>query len=621
MRGFSWSDGNGGWTYTNIIQTPNHDSVFQGGGCRFNCAGCGIDSSFSYAVSSNHPGGANILMADGSVRFVKDAVSRLTWWALGTRNGNEVISSDSIDVQARPGRGRWAVPPSCRRLDEMMRFNVTRMPASTALRLGLLAAFLAVAGCSETATGDKREDAALKSSMEKSLAIYKSKSQVSGGAPDEVAGEPGTVEGISGEVTSGDDKALILGPIVAIRTPWMQTPDFPPASCLMNGLPIIALASLLAVAPPENVPARPRVLAFTRTAGFRHDAIPAGLAAVRELGTEGGFVVDATEDAATFTAENLARYRAVVFLNTSGEVLDERQKAAFQGFIRGGGGLAAVHQGITTLEKWPWYVALVGGVKFAGHPEVQEATCKREVRDHPATRSLPDSWKWADEWYNFDSNPRPRTHVLLTIDESSYHGGTMGKDHPVCWYHESQGGRVWCTALGHTKEGYGRAPLRQHLLGGIRYAAGLASADGKAGEGTGGPGGCIDRLRSRRHSPGTHGNTPATRPTVAPCSSKPRAPACPVPSGRGLGGDIGPDLSEVGGKYERHLLIESVLEPSRHIVKGYRPEILATDGRAGPLRAGPRRVGPYTDPGRRRGPADQPWPRPRSRTAGPARRR
>jgi prepilin-type processing-associated H-X9-DG protein len=95
MRGFSWCDGNGGWTYTNIIQTPNRDATFSGGGCRWNCAGCGIDSSFSYAVSSNHPGGANILMTDGSVRFVKDGVSRLTWWALGTRNGGEVISSDS----------------------------------------------------------------------------------------------------------------------------------------------------------------------------------------------------------------------------------------------------------------------------------------------------------------------------------------------------------------------------------------------------------------------------------------------------------------------------------------------------------------------------------------------
>jgi prepilin-type N-terminal cleavage/methylation domain-containing protein/prepilin-type processing-associated H-X9-DG protein len=95
MRGFSWADANGGWTYCNIIQTPNRDSIFPGGGCRFGCPGCGIDSSFSYAVSSNHPGGANILMSDGSVRFIKDSVSRLTWWALGTRNGGEVISSDS----------------------------------------------------------------------------------------------------------------------------------------------------------------------------------------------------------------------------------------------------------------------------------------------------------------------------------------------------------------------------------------------------------------------------------------------------------------------------------------------------------------------------------------------
>jgi prepilin-type N-terminal cleavage/methylation domain-containing protein/prepilin-type processing-associated H-X9-DG protein len=95
MRGFTWSDGNGGWTYTNIIQTPNKDSLFPGGGCRFNCAGCGIDSSFSYGVSSNHPGGANLLMTDGSVRFVKDSVDRMTWWALGTRNGGEVISADN----------------------------------------------------------------------------------------------------------------------------------------------------------------------------------------------------------------------------------------------------------------------------------------------------------------------------------------------------------------------------------------------------------------------------------------------------------------------------------------------------------------------------------------------
>ena len=246
----------------------------------------------------------------------------------------------------------------------------------------------------------------------------------------------------------------------------------------MNALPIIALLSLFPVTAARRAdePAPPRVLVFSKTAAYRHEAIATGIAAVRELGAEGGFAVDATEDAAAFTPENLARYRAVVFLNSSGDVLDDHQKEAFQGFIRGGGGLAAVHQGITTLDKWPWYVALVGGVKFAGHPQVQKATCRCENRDHPATKELPDSWSWTDEWYNFTPNPRPRTHVLITVAEDSYKGGTMGKDHPISWYHEAEGGRVWCTGLGHTKEGYALPLLRKHLLGGIRYAAGLAPA-------------------------------------------------------------------------------------------------------------------------------------------------
>ena len=252
----------------------------------------------------------------------------------------------------------------------------------------------------------------------------------------------------------------------------------------MNVLPLIVLAPLVVVAPAPDEPAGALVLVYSRTLAYRHDSIPTGIAAIRELGAEGGFAVDATEDGAAFTPENLRRYRAVVFLNTSGEVLDERQKGAFRGFIEGGGGLAAVHQGITTLAGWPWYVELVGGVKFAGHPQVQQATCRCEVRDHPATKSLPDPWTWTDEWYNFDSNPRPKTHVLVTVDEGSYQGGKMGKDHPISWYHESRGGRVWCTGLGHVKEGYARAEFRGHLLGGIRFAAGLTGAEGaKASQG------------------------------------------------------------------------------------------------------------------------------------------
>jgi acetyl esterase len=251
----------------------------------------------------------------------------------------------------------------------------------------------------------------------------------------------------------------------------------------MHVVPVIAALSLLAAAPTHAEPVPPRVLVFSKTAAYRHESIPAGVAAVHELATHGGFEVDSTEDGKVFTAVNLTKYRAVVFLNSSGDVFDDQQKQALQGFIRGGGGLAAIHQGITTLDKWPWYVALVGGVKFGGHPQVQQAACRCVDRVHPAVKELADSWSWTDEWYNFTPNPRPRVHVLVTVDESSYKGGAMGDDHPISWYREAEGGRVWCTGLGHTKDGYAQPLLRKHLLGGIRYAAGLepaSPADAKA---------------------------------------------------------------------------------------------------------------------------------------------
>ena len=327
------------------------------------------------------------------------------------------------------------------------------------------------------------------------------------------------------------------------------------------------------------------MLVYTRTLGYRHDAIPAGIAAVREMGAEGGFAVDATEDASAFTPENLGRYRAIVFLNTSGDVLDERQKAAFQNYIERGGGLAAVHQGVTTLDKWPWYVALVGGVKFGGHPKVQPATCRCEVRDHPATKALPESWSWTDEWYNYKPSPRARSHVLMTVDEASYQGGTMGKDHPISWYREAGKGRVWCTGLGHVpRKAMAGRPFRSHLLGGMQWAAGLvpfeakavdAATAPKAATATTMPGPRRESLaRFAREHPGDPGRGRALffESKAADCARCHRA--------RGQGGDVGPDLSDVGSKYELDLLIESVLDPSRQIAPGYRSEVVATgDGR------------------------------------------
>jgi type 1 glutamine amidotransferase len=207
---------------------------------------------------------------------------------------------------------------------------------------------------------------------------------------------------------------------------------------------------------------------FSRTTGFRHESIPAGVQALREL-----FRIDATEDPGAFTPDNLARYRAVVFLNTSGTILDAGQKAAFEAYIRGGGGFVGVHSAADTEYDWPFYGDLLGAY-FASHPAIQPALVRVEDANHPATAGLGESLRRTDEWYNFRTNPRPNVRVLLTLDESSYTGGTMGADHPHAWCRTYERGRSFYTAGGHTIESYAEPAFRAHLAGGIRYAAGLA---------------------------------------------------------------------------------------------------------------------------------------------------
>ncbi|MEU0336663.1 ThuA domain-containing protein [Streptomyces sp. NPDC006193] len=219
-----------------------------------------------------------------------------------------------------------------------------------------------------------------------------------------------------------------------------------------------------------------RVLVFSKTAGYRHDSIPEGVAAVQELGATAGFAVDATEDAGAFTAANLQRYAAVVFLSTTGDVLDGAQQRAFEGYIRGGGGYVGVHAAADTEYDWAFYGGLVGAY-FRSHPAVQPARVDVEDRGHPATAALPGVWNRTDEWYDYRSNPRARARILATLDESSYTGGAMNGDHPIAWCQTYQGGRAFYTGGGHTGESYAEPAFRQHLLGGIRWATGAAQAD------------------------------------------------------------------------------------------------------------------------------------------------
>ena len=221
-----------------------------------------------------------------------------------------------------------------------------------------------------------------------------------------------------------------------------------------------------------SAPTAPSLLVFTRTTGFRHDSIPDGIAAIRRIAGESGLSVDATEDPSVFRDENLGSYRAVVFLLTTGDVLDPEQQAAFERWVRAGSGFVGVHSASDTEYDWPFYGELVGAY-FAGHPAVQPAVVHVEDRTHPATAALPVVWPRTDEWYDFRANPRASVHVLATVDETTYEGGSMGPDHPIAWCREVAGARAFYTAGGHTRESYTEPLFAAHLSGGIRWAAGL----------------------------------------------------------------------------------------------------------------------------------------------------
>jgi glucose/arabinose dehydrogenase len=220
----------------------------------------------------------------------------------------------------------------------------------------------------------------------------------------------------------------------------------------------------------KNSKGKPFILVFSKTTGFRHTSIAVGKEAIIRLGTENGFHVDTTENAEKFAEDSLKKYAAVIFLNTTGNILNYRQEAAFERFIQAGGGFAGIHSATDTEYDWIWYARLVGG-NFESHPKIQPAKINVVDKNHPSTKHLPDVWERTDEWYNFKKLNKD-VNVLLKIDETSYQGGKNSDNHPMAWYHEYDGGRAFYTELGHTEESYAEPNYLKHILGGIQYAIG-----------------------------------------------------------------------------------------------------------------------------------------------------
>lgn len=232
---------------------------------------------------------------------------------------------------------------------------------------------------------------------------------------------------------------------------------------------------------PGNI-ARPAILVFSKTNGFRHEeAIPAGNALFAQMAAENNWGHYQTENGAVFSPDILRRFDVVVFNNVSGDVFTADQKAAFRAFVEGGGGYIGIHAAGDSSHQWGWFVTNLIGATFIGHPmdpQFQQATILVEDKSHPASTALPGKWQRTDEYYSFAASPRSKGfHILATLDETSYRPVglfgqdlRMGKDHPLIWWKCVGRGRMLYSALGHTAESYSETEYRRLLQRSVAWA-------------------------------------------------------------------------------------------------------------------------------------------------------
>ncbi|WP_158969644.1 ThuA domain-containing protein [Paraglaciecola sp. L3A3] len=222
-----------------------------------------------------------------------------------------------------------------------------------------------------------------------------------------------------------------------------------------------------------------KVLLFTKSAAWHHKSVNEGVDAIKLIAQNHHFEVVWHEDANQFKPENLKQYQAVIFLQTTGDILNDQQQAALKGFIQAGNGFVGIHSASDTEYGWPWFGKLVGR-RFHIHPQIQTARMSVINNSFPGLEYFPESGLWTEEWYEFGEELSPNLQYILSVDESTYDpkvqwgdkiGKGLGDFHPVAWYQNIEGGRSFYTALGHMPATYSNKAFQEHIFGGIYWAA------------------------------------------------------------------------------------------------------------------------------------------------------
>ncbi len=222
-----------------------------------------------------------------------------------------------------------------------------------------------------------------------------------------------------------------------------------------------------------------KALLFTKTDGFHHEAINEGVDAVKKMAERNYFTVEWHENASVFNDKKLEEFQVIIFLSTTGNILNDEQQKAMEKFVQAGKGFVGVHSAADTEYDWEWYTKLVGRM-FKIHPVIQTATLKLHDAKFPGMERVPATWQWTDEWYEYGEEKIKGLNVLLSVDEKTFDpnvkwgdkvGTGMGDFHPIAWYHAYDGGRAFYTGLGHMPLVFSDPVFLEHFYGGIYWAA------------------------------------------------------------------------------------------------------------------------------------------------------
>lgn len=295
------------------------------------------------------------------------------------------------------------------------------------------------------------------------------------------------------------------------------------------GVALLAAFGTSGITAPKM--SRYKVLVYALPDGKGHPSSAIAAMLLPQWAAQRGIVADVARDPSVMTTEKLREYRAVIFASANGDRFNAEQRLAFEGFVRGGGGVVGSHAALGGKD-WPFYKALFGDIKDIGHttayawitpqPDTIAVNTTPQAYRGPASdrpaeaesasgfSGRPDSWmvSWTpayltvenhrtpimrslapshfrrEEWHAFDKSPRPRVHVLASVDERTYDstGTSMGVDHPVIWCLNYSGARVIYSALGHRSATWRNdTAFREHIMNAITTAAGEGRFDCKPG--------------------------------------------------------------------------------------------------------------------------------------------